>query len=594
MLEQGQQIQGLTVGKQLGKGPLAATWQAHAPGGAVTAVIRLLLVRLPEFRDRFERSATVLMGMSHPNLVRIHEMFEHDDLIGVVTEYVDGGDLKDWLARGAPPSPGFADRSPGFADRSPARVVPMFYGIAKGVAAAHAAGLLHRNLKPSKVLVTRDGVPKVAGFALGKVTLPGVDSVTEVGTTFGTPHYMPPEQFRGVAGVDERADLFALGCILYEMLAGQRAFYGEDLLEVYQTVLASDYAPLPAGIPAGLVGIVADLLDPEIGGRPKSVDGLLERFHEDPEIRALLTSDLLDVVGADERPTDVIGEVVPLQPPPLPERPPVVEPPPVPTVPAALLEPAPLAEVVVDADPPAPEPPPLPPGLGHTALPQPATDPHDVAVTSLPPQVIPRTPMSEGMRLGADASAEDSPSAPADLPWYGDEPDDDDHGGWRPAPAGVPEPPPFHGNGSTVQPHRRGGAPSLPPPPVSRTPRPAMSAGGRLNEPTGNATAPEGPSYTAPADAPPDIRRGFPVEQVTLQAHEEAYGSDYPSSASQSQAASTPHGRMASPVVVPPRLPPPVPVGSRMTSVWQWLSIFAAVAVLLLAAGAVALAYMLA
>lgn len=276
MLEQGRIVEGHTVGPQLSEGPLVATWLLHGSSGAIVGVLQLLQTRLVDFRQRFQQSTEVLCSLSHPNLVQIHEVVEIDGMDGLIAEHLSGGNLADWIAS---------------TERSPAEVVPMFYGIATGVGAAHAAGLLHRNLKPSKILISEGGQPKVSGFVLGKVTTPSSGSNTEIGTTFGTPEYMPPEQFRGVATVDERADLFALGCLLYEMLSGQRAFAGSDLMEMYQAVLAGSYAPLPAGIPAGLVGIVADLVDPDPDQRPQSVASLLERFLEDPELAALLERD---------------------------------------------------------------------------------------------------------------------------------------------------------------------------------------------------------------------------------------------------------------------------------------------------------------
>ncbi len=273
MLLAGEAIGEHVVGRQLGEGPLAATWLLTDGQGEPTGVLRVLVVALQDFDARFRRSAQVLKELSHPNLVTVSELLDVKGRLGVVSEYVAGGNLAEWLRRG---------------DRSPGRILPMFLSIARGLAAAHRVGLIHRNLKPSKVLVTLQGHPKVAGFALGKLRLPELDEVTEVGTTFGSPPYMPPEQFRGVGQVDARADLFALGCILYEMFTGARAFPGSDLMEVYRRVVAGEYAPLPAEVPASLVGVVADLLDPDPELRPPSTDALVARLLEDPDLVGFL------------------------------------------------------------------------------------------------------------------------------------------------------------------------------------------------------------------------------------------------------------------------------------------------------------------
>ncbi|MBX2796931.1 MAG: protein kinase [Myxococcales bacterium] len=425
MLQPGQVVAGHTIGEQLGEGPLTATWLVEGAGGTITGVLRLLLVRLPDFRARFQGAAEVLMGLRHPNLVRLRDFVEVDGLVGVVSEYVEGGNLGAWSKRGA---------------RSAERMVPVFYQMAQGVGAAHDAGLLHRNLKPTKVLVTRAGVPKVAGFALGKASAQDLHTNTEVGTTFGTPQYMPPEQFRGVAGVDVRADLFAMGCVLYEMLTGKRAFGGDDLLQTYKAVHTSSYDPLPAGVPAGLVGIVADLLDPDPDQRPSSVADLLARMHEDPEIHELV---------------------------------------------ASIPEPVPEPEWSAYSDTPSAgsSVPPLPPALAAaTSLPPTIDDLHPVdprsapLISETPP---PMAPPPEALPQGA--SEVPSPATP-------------------PPRVAPPPPPPVPpeleagphelGTGTPVEPRRHAGAPSLPPPPGlaeamprHHAPTPSEGAGAAYSQP---------------------------------------------------------------------------------------------------------------
>ena len=428
MLEPGRVIAGLKVSRQLGEGPLAATWALEGASGDPVRVLRLLLVRLTEFRKRFQSSAEILMGVQHPHLVQCYDLVEVDGRIGVITEYVGGGNLNDWMKAG---------------DRSPGRVLPMFHRIAVGVGAAHDAGLLHRNLKPSKVLITPRGEPKVSGFALGKITLPEADSNTEVGTTFGTPQYMPPEQFRGVADVDARADLFALGCILYEMFAGHRAFEGADLLEMYKNVLASEYEPLPAPVPAGLVGVVADLLDPERERRPPSVIGLLERLTEDPELAGLLSPGLV---------REGIGGRSP---------------------------------VTGAAAGPVPVPPPVPPEISSSTL-------------TLGEQSYDELP----------ATSAEVPSPPTEVP----PPPTEDASRARPVLAPTQPPVPQSEAGSSlasVQPRRRGGPPSLPPPRSNRAyqsqPPPSPASFNSVPPNRRTPVMPAAPAQPLPAES------GFPM-----------------------------------------------------------------------------------
>jgi len=276
----GSTIGGYVVGDQLGRGPLASTWLLHGERGLPEAVLRVLLLRRPDFQERFTSSAKLLMRRAHTNLVALRELVTVDGQVGVITEHVSGGNLVRWI---------------GDQPRSVAEVVPMFYEIARGVGAAHHAGLLHRNLKPTKVLLTETGRPKVAGFILGKVVNPVGPGVTDLDETFGTPQYMAPEQFRGASDVDHRSDLFSLGCILYQMLAGRRPFDHPDVMMVYKHMMTGAMEALPASTPAALVGIVADLLDPDPALRPSTADSLLERFIEDAELRGLLPRELVEL-----------------------------------------------------------------------------------------------------------------------------------------------------------------------------------------------------------------------------------------------------------------------------------------------------------
>ncbi|MEN0065501.1 MAG: protein kinase, partial [Myxococcota bacterium] len=109
------------------------------------------------------------------------------------------------------------------------------------------------------------------------------------------PQYMAPEQFRGASDADHRSDLFSLGCVLYQMLTGQRPFDHPDVMMVYKRMMTGEMNPLPASTPAALVGIVADLLDPDPVMRPPSADALLERFLEDDDLRRLLSPNLANL-----------------------------------------------------------------------------------------------------------------------------------------------------------------------------------------------------------------------------------------------------------------------------------------------------------
>src|SRR5688572_96540 len=200
----------------LGAGGMGQVYRGRDPQLDREVAIKVLsaqLARDPDALARFEREATSVARLSHPNILSIFEFGRDGETAFVVTELVDGETLRARLADGP----------------LPARKV-LAYGlqIARGIAAAHARGIVHRDLKPDNVMITREDHVKILDFGLAKPVAPvdaeltqGAAALTSAGTVMGTFGYMSPEQVRGVA-VDHRADIFALGAVLYEMLSGRR------------------------------------------------------------------------------------------------------------------------------------------------------------------------------------------------------------------------------------------------------------------------------------------------------------------------------------------------------------------------------------
>jgi len=192
---------------------------------------------------RFEREAKTLASLNHPNVAQIHGVDQVGDTCFLVLELVPGETLEDRLKRGPLP---LED------------ALEVCKQIAQGLEAAHEAGVIHRDLKPANVRLTPEGQVKVLDFGLAKPareagsSQSSTDSVlsTESGRLLGTPTYMAPEQARGKA-IDKRVDLWAFGCVLYECLAGKRAFAGESLTDVLGAVLhvQADLSALPAVTP---------------------------------------------------------------------------------------------------------------------------------------------------------------------------------------------------------------------------------------------------------------------------------------------------------------------------------------------------------
>jgi Tol biopolymer transport system component len=207
----------------------------------------------PERLARFEREAQVLAALNHPHIAAIHGFEDSGGVQALVLELVDGPTLADRIARGPLP----LDEALAIARQ-----------IANALEAAHGQGIIHRDLKPSNIKVRADGTVKVLDFGLAKLADPtgvGLETganatvfptitsptvMTRVGTIIGTAAYMSPEQAKGKPA-DKRCDIWAFGCVLFEMLTGTRAFEGDDVAETLAAVLRAEpnWATLPADTP---------------------------------------------------------------------------------------------------------------------------------------------------------------------------------------------------------------------------------------------------------------------------------------------------------------------------------------------------------
>ena len=229
----------------------------------------------PELHDALAREAQLHGRIRHPSVVRRVDVAETGaGEIALVTELVDGTSLADLLDRKGPPALEVA--------------LPLFEEVVRAVRAAHAQGVVHRDLKPENIMIRLvDGglQPVLIDFGLAKeMATDGVSRVrpglSQWYRTLGTPEYMAPEQASNAEHADERADLFSLGCLLYELLTGKVAFDAEDPDEAIRAVRAGDYVPPEQRVrlPRGVAQLVNELLDPDPAKRPPHCTAVLRRL----------------------------------------------------------------------------------------------------------------------------------------------------------------------------------------------------------------------------------------------------------------------------------------------------------------------------
>ncbi len=263
MLTPGTRLGPYEIVSPLGAGGMGEVFRARDTKLNRDVAIKVLPAAFAQDAERvarFRREAHVLASLNHPNIAAIHGLEESDGVVALALELVEGEDLAERLKRGAIP----VDEAVAIAKQ-----------IAEGLEAAHEKGIVHRDLKPANLKLTGDGTVKILDFGLAKAyegepTAEGALSqsptisrqMTEAGVIFGTAAYMSPEQARG-SKVDKRADIWAFGVVLFEMLTGKKLFTGETVSDTLAAVLRQeiDWKVLPGSTPPGLGHLLERCLD---------------------------------------------------------------------------------------------------------------------------------------------------------------------------------------------------------------------------------------------------------------------------------------------------------------------------------------------
>jgi len=253
----------------IGQGGLTTVYKALDTRLNRFVALRLLhphFARDPEFERRFRHEAEVLTCLNHPNIVQMYDYGKAEGTTYLVVEYVDGRSLSDILAEGKPLDVDYA--------------VEIVRQVGEALSCAHRQGVIHRDIKPSNILIANDGRVLLSDFGLAIAH--GQPTLTDIGTVVVTPTYMSPEQARGEP-LDRRSDIYSLGTVLYELLAGRLPFTAENLLELVHEVVHEEPPPLrrfnPAVSPA-LEQAVLRSLAKDPGQRYQSVDEFVAALAE--------------------------------------------------------------------------------------------------------------------------------------------------------------------------------------------------------------------------------------------------------------------------------------------------------------------------
>jgi serine/threonine-protein kinase len=231
--------------------------------------VALKVLRRTETGDRemqqFERELQFASMLNHPNIVTIYDVGAEEGVHFIASEYVEGDTLRQRMTRGP---------------MSIAEILDVGIGVANALVAAHEAWIVHRDVKPENIMLRLDRGIKVLDFGVATLAGGGEETDPLRRPLTGTLHYLSPEQVRGEPIIDTRSDVYSLGVVLYEMLAGHPPFEGRDALHVLASIVEQPAPPLPGTVPLALHGIVERTLHKSIYERTQTASALLAELAE--------------------------------------------------------------------------------------------------------------------------------------------------------------------------------------------------------------------------------------------------------------------------------------------------------------------------
>jgi serine/threonine protein kinase len=255
--------------EKLGEGGMGVVYKAEDTKLDRFVALKFLPSQLTATEDektRFIQEAKAASAMNHPNVCTIHDIQEHEGQLFIVMEFINGVTLRN-------------NKQP----LSEKRILDIGIQVAEGLGAAHEKGIVHRDIKPENIMIRKDGIVQIMDFGLAKLyTSSNVSRLTKAGSTVGTMGYMSPEQVQGM-DVDHRTDIFSLGVVLYEMLAGESPFKGMHETAVLYEIVNVNPAPISTvkeGIDPQLDGIVLECLEKEKDERCQSAKELAKNLRK--------------------------------------------------------------------------------------------------------------------------------------------------------------------------------------------------------------------------------------------------------------------------------------------------------------------------
>jgi serine/threonine-protein kinase len=273
LLRIGETIDRYKIEALIGQGGMAAVYRVRHCQLDSEHALKVLFITAPQIYQRLIREGRVQANLRHANIVSVTDVLSIGGSPALVMEYIDGPSLDTWLLEN---------------EATLEEALWLFRGILRGIAVAHERGVVHRDLKPANVLLSPSDegfVPKVTDFGLVKSVVEQKGS-TQTGMSLGTPEYMSPEQIRDASDIDTRADMWALGCILYELVCHKRAFSGADKMATFTLICNGVYEPprkVVPTIPRNVAEAIRSLLEVDRNNRLSSCDALYDLLYQESE-----------------------------------------------------------------------------------------------------------------------------------------------------------------------------------------------------------------------------------------------------------------------------------------------------------------------